>query len=315
MPGHPKTHLPPESYAPADRNNFIGRHCSPTGIVEGHYYYNVEKPSLIPYIVDSKTARKDAVVVIAPGGGNDHLAFDVTGLDLAEWLNSIGISAFVLKYRVPATAWDENFHVSDMDLQRAMSIVRDWATKNEISPYHVGLLGSSAGGGLAARLLELKSRSYKKIDEIDNLSYWPNFMILMYPGIHQWTFKFDHPPPMFIAMAVDDPCVKVENVINYYKAVKDHNGSPSELHIYPDGRHGYGRCTMYPSWKHHKVCKWTERAEVWLAQLLHINFTRQVTWRNSTWCPPEVNNLFACNLGSQCVGHCDVKCWERCGKR
>lgn len=205
-------------------------------------------------------------VIICPGGGYMHLAFDKEGTKVAEWFNSLGIAAFVLKYRLPNDLIMKNKNVGPLqDAQEAVRYVRQNAAKLNIDPNKIGILGFSAGGHLASTL----STHYddKVYESTYKVSARPDFSILMYPVIsmeNQITHKGSQTnllgsnpsqdlidsysnekkvtsktPPAFLIHATDDTVVIPENSINYYLALKK-NGIKAELHLYEKGGHGFG---------------------------------------------------------------------------
>lgn len=210
-----------------------------------------------------------AAVIIAPGGGYNLLAIDKEGTEVADWLNSIGVTGIVLKYRVPRRAGDTPGEPPPgplQDAQRALSIVRARASEWGIDPSRIGLLGFSAGGHLTARAGTLfASRSYSPIDDADRVSCRPDFCVLIYPAYlvgPEGRLREDLPissqtPPMFLAHAHDDR-VSPENSAILYLELK-RAGVSAELHIYESGGHGFG---LRPS---NKPCAtWTARCEQWL---------------------------------------------------
>ena len=228
---------------------------------------HVTKPSITLYRPDKK---KDtgAAVVVCPGGGYNILAYDLEGSEVCNWLNSIGVTAVLLKYRVPSRAGLEKHTASLQDAQRAFGIVRSHAKEWGIDPKRIGVLGFSAGGHLSATLSNTtESRSYPEVDDADKVSCRPDFTILIYPAYltdeKSWWILApeikvtDKTPPAFIVMTQDDP-VRVENAVGYTMALKSAK-VPVELHIYPSGGHGYG---LRPS--ENLVSHWPERAAEWL---------------------------------------------------
>ncbi len=210
---------------------------------------NVTKPTLTVYhpAADKNTG---AAVVVCPGGGYTILALDLEGTEVCEWLNSIGVTGVLLKYRVPKRPDRERYEPPLQDVQRALGLVRQHATEWHIDPERVGVLGFSAGAHLCAALSHsYDHRTYPVVDDADRLRCRPNFQVLIYPG---GIVKKDDPenklgpevavttnaPPTFIAMAQDDP-VRVENAVFYALALKNAK-APVELHLYPTGGHGYG---------------------------------------------------------------------------
>lgn len=240
---------------------------------------DVTVPTLIPFLVKGATAA----VVIAPGGGYNLLAFNREGTDIAAWLNSIGVSAFVLKYRVPARK-DLAFGAAPlMDAQRAMGLVRQMAEKGTIAGLDkskIGFMGFSAGGHLTGHInVAWKSRTYPRADDADDLPCKPDFAIMVYPWRSVSQAPVNEPnatadlvtkdtAPTMLAQAEDDP-VHMENALFYYLALKQKGAAPSDLHIYPRGGHGYGRCNpkVDPGAPFHEVCTWPDRGTQFLQDL------------------------------------------------
>lgn len=227
---------------------------------------NVSKPSISIFPAPAGKANGSAVIV-SPGGGYHILAWDLEGTEVCEWLNSIGVTAVLLKYRVPKRLEVEKHVPALQDAQRAISLVRHGATEFGIDPKRVGVLGFSAGGHLSAALSTSTKRSYAEIDDADKTASRPDFAILIYPGglsVKELGDKLPpeiqvttNTPPTFLTMTQDDG-VRVENVIHYFLALKQ-AGVPTELHVYPKGGHGYGlRRTK------DVVTSWTDRAADWM---------------------------------------------------
>ena len=228
---------------------------------------NVSKPTLTVYSAP-KDKDTGAAVVVFPGGGYNILAMDLEGTEVCEWLNSIGVTGVLFKYRVPKRAGLEKHAAALQDAQRAVGLVRSRAKEFGIDPHRVGVLGFSAGGHLAAALSSSASqRTYQKVDDADDVSCRPDFSILVYPAyltlkekndaINPETAVSSNTPPTFIAMTQDDP-VRIENVLFYSVALKQEK-VPFELHVYPKGGHGYGlRRAENP------VTAWPDRAAEWM---------------------------------------------------
>lgn len=205
-------------------------------------------------------------VLIFPGGGYSHLSMDKEGTKVAEWLNSLGIVAFVVKYRLPSDLIMKNKSVGPLqDAQEAIRYVRSNASKWNIDPNKIGTIGFSAGGHLASTLAT--HFDDKVYESKFNMSARPDFSILIYPVISmensithkgsQTNLLGQNPsqaliddfsnekkitsqtPPTFLVHASDDGAVIPENSINYYLALKKNNIS-AELHIYEKGGHGFG---------------------------------------------------------------------------
>lgn len=219
--------------------------------------YLVTQPEIKPYLLNN--TRSPAVLVL-PGGGNRFLAWEREGTNVAEWLNSLGVAAFVLKYRVPSRDFFEI-----IDTQRAMSFIRSRAGEFGVDPLRVGVIGFSAGGGQVAMLSTSVRHAYPKVDSVDALDYHPDFAFHMYGT---GTVYEDVPakmlPPTFSVSALDDPCVKAETATAYCDALKA-KGGECERHVYPNGGHGYGTCQVFNnSWSGTSVCDWTREAKSWL---------------------------------------------------
>lgn len=188
-----------------------------------------------------------AAVVVCPGGGYNILAYDLEGSEVCEWLNSIGVTGVLVKYRVPARKDRPKHEPPLQDAQRAISLVRQHASNWGIDPQRVGVLGFSAGGHLAA-VTSNADRAYPAADAADQFSPKPNFSILVYPAylVQKDNLTALSPevavskstPPTFMVITQDDP-VKVEGAMQYGLALKN-AGVPWELHVYPQGGHGYG---------------------------------------------------------------------------
>jgi acetyl esterase/lipase len=227
---------------------------------------NVSDPTITVYRPD---AGKDtgAAVVVCPGGGYYILAMDLEGTEVCQWLNSVGVTGVLLKYRVPQREGHPGYAAPLQDVQRAVGLVRLNARDWGIDPARVGVLGFSAGGHLCAALAANPARTYPRVDGADDLSCRPDFQVLVYPGglvkdntgyvLGPEVAVTEGTPPTFLAMALDDP-VKVENVISYATALKEAK-VPMELHVYPTGGHGYG---LRPTKDY--VTTWPQRAADWM---------------------------------------------------
>jgi len=207
---------------------------------------NVSEPTLTFYPAKD-AGNPNPAVIVCPGGGYGILAFDKEGTEVAEWLNSIGVSAAVLKYRVP-----RNREGALLDAQRALEMVRERSGVWNIDPARVGMLGFSAGGHLTAACSNSKIR--------------PDFSVLVYPA---YLFKEggveladdvqvdEKTPPAFVVQAKDD--VKYYRSSLAYTAALDAHGIPVELHLFAKGGHGFG---LRPS--DHPVSKWPALCEAWM---------------------------------------------------
>ena len=207
-----------------------------------------------------KQSNRDKVVIICPGGGYGILAINHEGTEIAQWLNSLGYTAYILRYRVP-----NDREGALQDAQRAVRIV-----KSENPDKKVGIMGFSAGASLSCRTATRhKLPSYTPSDEIDKLSPRVDFAALIYPaymdGGENRTLTpeltiDDTTPPMFVFQTADDVYGNSALVIS--QALRDHK-IPVELHLYPKGGHGYG----LRDYKAHVASIWPKLMEMWLDSL------------------------------------------------
>jgi acetyl esterase/lipase len=230
---------------------------------------NVSKPT-ISLFRPAKDKDTGAAVLICPGGGYNILAWDLEGEEVATWLNSIGVTGIVLKYRVPRRPDDAKDKPPPgplQDAQRALSLVRSKAKEWDLDPKRIGILGFSAGGHLAAAAAtNFDKRTYEVADDIDQVSCRPDFAVLVYPAYLIVKDKDElsadirvskDSPPTFFAHAGDDG-VKADNSVQMYRALK-RAGVPAELHVYAKGGHGFG---LRPS---EQPCStWPQRCADWL---------------------------------------------------
>lgn len=230
---------------------------------------NISTPTISVYKPET-SKNTGLAVVVCPGGGYNMLAWDHEGEQVASWLNSIGATAVVLKYRVPRRPGTEKGTPpvqALMDAQRALSLTRSHAKDWGIDPKRIGILGFSAGGHLAAwASTNPDRRAYDAVDDSDKADCRPDFAVVIYPGgvIKKGSTELSpeirvdaKSPPMFISMSDDDP-VGPENAVQLYRALKAAK-VPAELHIFASGGHGYGmRKADQP------YAAWPTRCEEWL---------------------------------------------------
>ncbi|MEM9158888.1 MAG: GDSL-type esterase/lipase family protein [Verrucomicrobiota bacterium] len=225
----------------------------------GNAVTNVDEPSLTLYL--KKSRYPTGFVLVCPGGGYNILAWDHEGIQIAEWLNSIGFSAAILKYRVP-----KNREGALQDAQRALGYIRSKADEWNVQANRIGILGFSAGGHLSATASNRwADRTYPRVDAADDLSCRPDFTVLVYPaymGDEELNLKdefaiTEETPPVFIVQTQDD--TKYIPSAFAYSAALHKAGIPCELHIFPTGGHGYGlRPSAYP------VSQWENLCRDWL---------------------------------------------------
>ena len=236
----------------------------------------VAEPTLTLYPAPKDVAT-GCGVVICPGGGYNILAWNKEGIELAQWFNKIGVSAAVLKYRVPRRTPDIH-HEPLQDVQRAIRLFRSMADEMRVDVNRVGVLGFSAGGHLTVMSgTKYDELAYPKSDAIDEISARPNFICPIYCAYLGNNYSDNKPelgdlvkitketPPAFLAVTFDDVHRGVQSallVAEYKKA-----GVPAEAHIYAKGGHGYGiRPTGNPveTW-HHRLAEWLESSG-WLTK-------------------------------------------------
>ena len=231
---------------------------------------NVSKPTLTVYPAPKEKAT-GAAVVVCPGGGYHILAMDLEGTEVVEWLNSIGVTAVLLKYRVPVRAERPRYEAPLQDAQRAIRLVRARAVEYGLETNRIGIMGFSAGAHLSAvTSCRFDQSAYAPIDAVDQQDARPNFVMLIYPAYLTLDKQIDQiapeltmtpkTPPTFLVQTEDDP-IRVEGSLFYYLALKK-AGVRSEMHLYATGGHGYGlRATE------ENVTKWPGLAQQWLRQL------------------------------------------------
>lgn len=243
----------------------------------------VDKPTMTVFLPEKSKANGTGVVIY-PGGGYVHLAMEKEGYKVARWLNELGVAAFVVKYRL-----GERYHHPSQinDAQRAIRMVRANADKWGVQKQRLGILGFSAGGHLtstAGTHFDMGDPSASTV--IDRQSSRPNFMVLIYPVVtmerdytHGGSRHFllgDSPdqelvdylsnekqvteqtPPTFIVHGSNDTAVPVQNSLQFYQALLEHD-VPAEMHLFEDGPHGFGLAPDDP-----ELSVWPELCEHWM---------------------------------------------------
>jgi len=240
----------------------------------------VVKPQLIAYY---PAKPNGAAIIICPGGGYSVLAIKHEGFDVAKAFNEIGVTAFVLKYRLPSDLIMVDKSIGPLqDAQQAVKIIREQAIDFKINPSKIGIMGFSAGGHLASTLGTHFTKSV--IENKNNTSLRPDFMVLIYPVISFGEFAHNgsknnliglnpieeqvklysnelqvsvDTPPTFLIHANDDKAVPSENSLDFARKLKQ-AGVKCEMHLYPTGGHGFGL--------NNKATKdqWIERLKNWM---------------------------------------------------
>jgi acetyl esterase/lipase len=243
---------------------------------------NVSQPTTTVY--SPKGPNTGAAVVVLPGGGFMILAIDLEGTEACDWLSSHGITAVLLKYRVPFSGqfWDyktkremePKVQTALEDAQRTVGLVRLHAAEWHIDPNKIGVLGFSAGGYLVAQMsTHFDRRLYAAVDAADKESCRPDFAVAIYPGhlsLADNSFGLNpdidaritlQTPPTFLLQDEDDHVDRVEDSLSYYAALK-RAGVPVEMHLYAQGGHAFGlRRTKWP------VTEWPKLVETWLVSI------------------------------------------------
>ena len=231
---------------------------------------NVTKPTITVYR-PAKNGDTGTAILICPGGGYWNLYWQLEGEEVASWLNSLGVTAIILKYRVPRRPDEPKGEPARrplQDAQRAVSLVRSKAKEWGIASDRIGMIGFSAGGHLAlATATSFDKRSYAPIDALDQISCRPDFAILAYSGYlkakdgDELASGLRIPagtPPVFMAHGGNDIVSSPEHSVVMYLALK-RAGIPAELHIYATATHDFG---ARPS--DHPCSGWTQSCAAWL---------------------------------------------------
>ncbi len=245
---------------------------------------NVVQPSLTVYVPPIGTANGTSIIV-CPGGGYSFLSMTNEGTEVAKRLTGMGITVFILKYRLPNDALQPDKTITPLlDAQQALRLVREQAPKYKLNPERIGLMGFSAGGHLAATAGTQFARPvgpnpgpapvrpaflmliYSVISFSDSLAHGSSrtnllgntpsaAQLVQYSADRQVTAQT---PPTFLVQAEDDPVVKAKNSLAFYEACL-HHGVPAEMHLFAKGGHGFGLHNATTT------DDWSERLREWLA--------------------------------------------------
>jgi acetyl esterase/lipase len=276
IPIWPKDHIPNSKHLKLDDS------------IANERIYRVMNPGMYAFF-PGKQENKGAAVVICPGGGYERLAYVISGLQLAKWFNTMGITAFVLNYRLPNSPDLQQREIGPlMDAQRAIRYIRANASRWGIKPDKIGIMGSSSGGHLAASAGTITDDVSAVKDTLDKVPFKPNFMILVSPVIDLSTVyahagsvknllgpgasdelkkKFSvqlqvspATPPCFIADAVNDKTVNPMNSLLFYQALLQ-NKVPVSFHAFPQGAHSIALRNNPGSTE-----LWTKLCEMWMIE-------------------------------------------------
>ncbi len=256
--------------------------------------YRVAVPGMYAFF-PSATENKGAAVLICPGGGYERLAYVISGTQLAKWFNAIGLSAFVLNYRLPNSPDLVQREIGPLqDAQRAIKIIRANAARWGIKADKIGIQGSSAGGHLATLAGTRNDDVSVLRDSLDTVSFRPNFLILVSPVIDLGNYAHagsrknllgENPapgvaerystqngvsaktPPTFIVDAFNDKSVSPMNSLLFYKALLE-NGVSTSFHVFPQGGHAIALRNNPGSAE-----QWTNLCEAWLLEMGFITRT------------------------------------------
>ena len=262
--------------------------------VENDRIYLLKHPHMYAFH-PAKEENTGAAVLIFPGGGYNHLTYDLGGFQLAKWFNTLGVHAYVLNYRIPKSPDLIQREIAPLqDAQRAIRIIRSNANEWGIDPNKIGAMGTSAGGHLTATIGTF-AEDYASIgDTLDSISFVPNFMIMISPVITFGEFahegskhnllgenpskelvqKFsaelqvnDQTPPSLLIHAANDRSVHPMNSMLFYEALLEHGSTESSLHIFPQGGHSIGMIGNPGSTEY-----WTDLGEEWLKETGFLEF-------------------------------------------
>ena len=241
-------------------------------------FSSVSRPTITIHPPVGQAASRSGVIVL-PGGGYQDVWIDKEGYDIARWLNTLGVTAFVVKYRVlpgsahglPYEEIPEALHQDVMaaslaDGLRAVRWVRQRTAEWQIDPAQIGVIGFSAGGHLILRMLEQGGHGDPSSDDpVERMSSQPNFSILVYPGVPGELGDLPADTgPVFITQAADDELTPATGAVRLLQALLEQNIS-TETHIYRQGKHGFGLGVEGGG-----VRSWMKLCETWLRELGYL---------------------------------------------
>ncbi|MGI4869568.1 MAG: alpha/beta hydrolase [Janthinobacterium lividum] len=256
--------------------------------IENERILQVGTPGMYAFFT-SKEENKGCAVLICPPGGYAKLTYLIGGTQLAKWFNTMGVSAFVLNYRLPTSPDLQDRSIGpEQDAQRAMRLIRAHAAGWKLDPARIGVMGESAGGHVASMLGTHPEDVSAVGDSLDRLPFAPNFMVLVSPVISMGQYahlgsrdnllgknppadllqKFSNElhvtaatPPTFLVHAANDPTVNQRNSLLFYQALVEHD-VPGSLHIFPQGGHAIALRNNPGS-----TSQWPTLCEAWLLEM------------------------------------------------
>lgn len=228
----------------------------------------ITRPTLTVHVPEQPNGT---AVVILPGGGFGKVVPDKEGTEAADWLNRHGVTAFVVSYRTTDDRSSPGWVRPLQDAQRTLSLIRSQVEERGLRSDRIGLVGFSAGGQVAARLLsDPGRRTYARIDDVDDVPFRPDFALLIYPwniysseqdSLVSGVQVTDQCPPTFIVHTDDDRSSAVGAAL-FYAGLRRHD-IPAALHVYGNGGHGYGLRPVKGS----QISSWPDHAAHWLATM------------------------------------------------
>ncbi|MDB5270720.1 MAG: alpha/beta hydrolase [Hymenobacter sp.] len=264
--------------------------------IENERIVQVGTPGMYAFFT-SKEENKGCAVLICPPGGYQKLTYLVGGTQLAKWFNTMGVTAFVLNYRLPNSPDLKDRSIGpEQDAQRAMRLIRAHAAQWKLDHRRIGIMGASAGGHLASTLGTHPEDVSAVGDSLDYLAFAPDFMVLVSPVISLGQYahagsrdnllgknpapelvtKFSNElhvtaamPPTFLVHAANDPTVNQRNSLLFYQALVEHN-VPGSLHIFPQGGHAIALRNNPGS-----TGQWTTLCEAWLLEMGFLTGKKQ----------------------------------------
>lgn len=226
---------------------------------------SIHSPSLLIYL-PPKNKATGAAMIVAPGGGHRFLSIDTEGTNVAEWLNSIGVAAFVLKYRLAreeGAPYQVEIHPY-ADAQRAIRLIRSRAEEWNIHTAKVGIMGFSAGGEVAVlAATRYDAGNPAAPDPVERQSSRPDYQVLIYPGIRADKIEVSKDTPPTFMLAADNDRGPSTAIPTLYLALKK-AGVPTELHIYASGGHGFG-LRPHDARPNPIYSSWALRLQDWMA--------------------------------------------------